>query len=88
MNYSDLKRALSLLGVPPGTSLEGVKDAYRKRVKGAPPEKLIELNLAYRQIVDFCNRYPFSFSKEEFYRAFPEEALREGLYKHPLWEDL
>ena len=87
MSYSDLKRALSVLGIPPGTSLEGVKAVYRKKVKGASSQDLIDLNRAYRQVVDFCSNYPFRFTQEEFYKAFPEEALKDGLYKHPLWED-
>ena len=87
MSYSDLKKALSILGIPPGTSLEGVKAAYRKKVKGASSQELIDLNWAYRQVVDFCSNYPFRFTQEEFYKAFPEEALKDGLYKHPLWGD-
>ncbi|RLD97635.1 MAG: hypothetical protein DRI92_05285 [Aquificota bacterium] len=86
MKYSEFIEAVELLGVPPGTSLEGVKEVYRRRVKEGNYRDLAELNRAYRLVVEFCSHYPFGFSKEEFYKAFPEEAVRDGFYNHPLWE--
>ena len=86
MRYSEFKRAVELLGIPPGTSLEGVKEIYRRRVKEGNYRDLAELNAAYRLVVEFCTRYPLAFSQEEFYRAYPEEATRDGFYNHPLWE--
>lgn len=87
MRYSEFKDAVALLGVTPGTSLEGVKEIYRRRVRKGDYRDLAELNKAYRLVVEFCSHYPFGFSKEDFYRAFPEEALKDGLYRHPLWEE-
>ncbi len=87
MKYSEFKDALQILGVPPVTSLEGIKSIYRRRVKRTvSQEELVSLNNAYQKAVRFCSNYPFSFTKEEFYRAFPEEAIKEGYHNHPLWE--
>ncbi len=87
MKYSEFRKAVELLGVSPGTNLEGVKEIYRRRVKEGSYGDLAELNRAYRLVVEFCSRYPLAFSREEFYRAYPEEALKDGFYGHPLWEE-
>jgi hypothetical protein len=88
LKYSEFKDALQILGIPPVTSLEGVKSIYRKRVKNAvSQEELANLNNAYQRVTRFCTRYPFSFTKEEFYKAFPEEAIKDGFHRHPLWEE-
>ncbi len=87
MRFSELQDALELLGISGAQSLEQVKRAYRRKVRGLREEELAPYIEAYKKIVLFCESYPFSFTKEEFLKAFPEERLRRFMKNHPLWPD-
>ncbi len=85
MRFSELQEALDLLGISGAQSLEEVKRIYRKRIKGLKEEELRPYIEAYKKVVLFCESYPFSFTKEEFLKAFPQERIRRFMEGHPLW---
>jgi len=87
LRFSELQSALDLLGVSGAQSVEQIKHAYRRRVKGMKEDDLGPYIEAYRKVMLFCELYPFSFSKEEFSKAFPQERLRRFMKNHPLWPD-
>ena len=87
MRFSELQDALHLLGISGAQSVEQIKKAYRRKVKGLEGEELRPYIEAYKRVMLFCESYPFTFSKEEFLKAFPEERLKRFLKNHPLWPD-
>ena len=87
MRFSELQEALDLLGISGAQSVTQVKKAYRKRVKGLDGDELRPYIEAYKKVMLFCESYPFSFTRDEFLRAFPQERLRRFMKNHPLWPD-
>ncbi len=87
MRFSELQEALDLLGISGAQRGEQVKRAYRRRGKGISESELGPYIEAYRKVMLFCESYPFSFTKEEFFKAFPQERLRRFMRNHPLWQE-
>lgn len=87
MRFSEFQSALDLLGISGAQSVEQVKRAYRRKVKGMKESDLGPYIEAYRKVMLFCESYPFSFSREEFLKAFPQERMRQFMKNHPLWPD-
>ncbi len=86
MSLDELRKALKALGITKGYSLNDVKSLYRNRVKEANDKEIKELSQAYKIILNFIENYPFEFSEEEFFKAFPEERLKRRIWHDPLWE--
>lgn len=80
MKYDDILKALSILGINPPVSLRELKEKYRKKVKEVSEEELIEINRAYKILIELIENYPFKMDKNEFLLAFPEERLMERLF--------
>ncbi len=80
MKYDDIIKALSILEINPPVSLRELKERYRKKVKVANEEELVEINRAYKILIELIENYPFRMDKNEFLLAFPEERLMERLF--------
>ncbi len=78
---------MDLLGISGAQSMEQVKRAYRKKVKGLPESEWGPYIEAYKKLMLFCESYPFSFTRDEFFKAFPQERLRRFMRNHPLWQE-
>ncbi len=86
MSLEEFERALKILSIKKNTSLKEIKQIYREKIKNAKEEEIKELSKAYKIVVDFIEKYPFSFSEEEFFKAYPEERLKRRIWQDPLWE--
>lgn len=93
MTYAELKAALAEFNLPDHVSLKKIRERHRQLVsryhpdKGAAPDndKIRRINAAYKVLNDYISQYQFNFSREVFYRHFPEEKLREQFYDVGLW---
>ena len=93
MTYEDLQGALLVLGLRDLSTIKEIKARHRELVKryhpdtGSvdDPEKIRNVNAAYRILLDYVTEYRFSFAEEEFYRQNPEEQLRRQFVDVPMW---
>ncbi len=93
MTFVELQNALKVLGVSGRMTVQEIRDSYRKLVKRYHPDRgaeaenetIRELNAAYSIIEEYLHTYVYDFSKEQFYRQYPEERLREQFYDSDLW---
>lgn len=85
MEYRELRAALEVFDFDERISLDQVKERYREMVRlyhpdrggDADPEKIRQVNAAYRVLRAYCRDYSFNCSREEFLEQYPEERLRE-----------
>ena len=40
-----------------------------------------KLNLAYKLLMDYCNRYRYSFNEEDIDRAYPDDEVLKRFYQ-------
>ena len=84
MTYQELRQALAIFELGERASLEEIRHRYRDLAKRHHPDAggedaaaIRRINAAYRLLCDYCRRYRFCFSHEEFLEQSPEERLRE-----------
>ena len=80
---AEIDRARRVLGLGERASLEEIKSAYRRMCKKWHPDalsdgptrskKIQEINAAYRLLLDYCEKYPFSFLPESVESFDPEQ---------------
>lgn len=93
MTFSDLEKARTVLALGERASLEEIKTHYRALVKkhhpdtgnSGDPEKIREVNAAYKVLLDYVSAYRFSFTEEDFYEQNPEERLRQQFMSDHHW---
>ena len=93
MTYEDLQGALLVLGLRDLSTIKEIKARHRELVKryhpdtGSvdDPEKIRNVNAAYRILLNYVTEYRFSFAEEEFYRQNPEEQLLRQFDDVPMW---
>jgi curved DNA-binding protein CbpA len=93
MTYADLQEALRTLGLGERASLKEIKARHRELVKrhhpdtgnAADPERIRQINAAYRLLLDYVGDYRFSFAEEEFYTQCPEARIWMQFADDPLW---
>lgn len=95
--YEEIKKALQILGLYESATVKEIKNKYRELLKEWHPdlcmeneatrkEKTIEILNAYRIIMNYCELYRFSFSKEEVEKYMsPEELWAKQFGKDPIW---
>jgi DnaJ-class molecular chaperone len=95
--YEEITRALRILGLYESATVKEIKNKYRELLKEWHPdlcmekedirkEKTIEILNAYRIIMNYCEHYRFSFSKEEVEKYIsPEELWTKQFGKDPIW---
>jgi DnaJ-class molecular chaperone len=83
-SFDDVDRARRLLGLGNAASLDEVRRAYRQKAachhpdKGSEDDKeMKEINWAYEFLMEYCRRYRFTFTKDDWRRAYPEDAYLE-----------
>jgi len=87
-NFKEIEEARKLLGLGEAATLKEIKRAYRALAHRHHPDKhggddtaegdtMKQLNRAYKLLMDYCNEYQYSFTKEDVARTYPhEEYLR------------
>ena len=95
--YEEVKKALHILGLYESATLKNIKNRYKELLKEWHPdlhkenkqickEKTIEIINAYRILMDYCENYKFSFSKEEIEKYIsPEEFWSKRFWNDPIW---
>ncbi len=95
--YEEIINALHILGLYESATVKEIKNKYRTLLKEWHPdlckgdehirkEKTTEILNAYRIIMDYCDQYRFSFSKEEVEKYIsPEELWSKQFGKDPIW---
>jgi DnaJ-class molecular chaperone len=95
--YEEITKARQVLGLDDYATLKEIKNRYRellkewhpdlhKKHKAVRKEKTIEIINAYKTIMDYCEQYQFSFSRDEVERYFsPEELWAKQFGKDPIW---
>ncbi len=87
LNFEEIDKARRLLELLKEATLKEIKDAYRSKAKEYHPDKqssknkeynkkMIELNKAYKILLDYVREYKFSFSEEEVKRNDPHRDMR------------
>lgn len=95
--YDEITNARQVLELNEFASLKEIKKNYRELLKqwhpdlcseneGIRKQKTIAIINAHRIIMDYCEQYRFSFSKEEIEKYIsPEELWSKQFGKDPLW---
>lgn len=78
LEFEDIEKARSLLGLAQESTLDEIKTAFRERIKEVHPdvasgrvdhdssEEAEEHIWAYETLLAYTSQYPFSFSLEQF----------------------
>ncbi|MHB1326254.1 MAG: J domain-containing protein [Thermoleophilia bacterium] len=95
--FQEISAARKILELPERATMPEIKANYKKLLNRWHPDKCsddIELcnemtgkiTAAYKTIVDYCNRYSYSFSAEEVANYLSEDELwMEQFGNEPLW---
>ncbi len=95
--YEEITKARKVLGLKEVATLQDIKNRYRELLKEWHPdlsndnkeirrEKTVEIISAYRALMDYCEQYRFSFSKEEVEKYIsPEEMWAKRFGRDPIW---
>ena len=95
--HEEITKARQVLELQEFATVKEIKNKYRTLLKEWHPDlcreneairqrKTIEIINAYRIIMDYCEHYKFSFSKEEIEKYMsPEEFWEKQFGKDPIW---
>jgi DnaJ-class molecular chaperone len=95
--YEEITKARKVLGINEVATLQEVKNRYRELLKKWHPdlsdenkdmrrEKTIEIIHAHRLLLNYCEQYRFSFSREEVEKYIsPEEMWAKRFGQDPIW---
>ena len=90
ITFKDIDAARKLLGLSEITSIDEIKNSYRKLVLKYHPdkhendkeydEKIKDINFAYMIIIDYCQKYPITFTPNKI-KEVEEGAYEEDILK-------
>ncbi|MDY0190401.1 MAG: DnaJ domain-containing protein [Desulfuromonas sp.] len=93
MQYADLEAALKIFAISSPTSLAQIKATHKKLVKQYHPDtgctdndKIRLINSAYKILEEYCLKFNFTFSHDEFMEQNPEERLRQQFANESFWK--
>ena len=93
MTYRQLQDALAVFGLGERATLKEIKTRHRTLAKihhpdrgeASDPEKMRQVNAAYRILLAYCENYRFNFGEAEFLEQVPEERLRRQFGWDSVW---
>jgi preprotein translocase subunit Sec63 len=91
MTGEDIDKARRVLGLGPTATLREVKEAYRSLAKKHHPDKegeserFIEIQNAYRLLLEYINDYKYSFKPEEVRIQQPSKTLWSKYAEDWMW---
>jgi preprotein translocase subunit Sec63 len=95
--YEEITKALQILELYEVATLKDIKNKYKELLKKWHPdlckeneeickEKTIEIIHAFKTIMNYCENYKFSFSKEEIEKYLsPDEFWEKRFGSDPIW---
>lgn len=95
--YEEITKARQVLGLYESATLKDIKNNYKELLKEWHPdlckeneeicnEKTIEIINAFKTIMEYCDNYKFSFSKEEIEKYISaEEFWGKKFGSDPIW---
>jgi DnaJ-class molecular chaperone len=95
--YEEITKARNILGLDEFATLKEIKNKYWellrewhpdlcKKNKDIRKDKTIKIINAYKTIMDYCEHYRFSFSREEVEKHIsPEELWAKQFGRDPIW---
>jgi len=95
--YEEITKARQILGLDEFATLKDIKNRYKELLKEWHPdlqreseeiskEKTIEIINAFKTIMNYCENYKFSFSKEEIEKYIsPDEFWGKRFGSDPIW---
>jgi DnaJ-class molecular chaperone len=95
--YEEITKARNLLELPERATMEEIKASYRNLIRKWHPDRSKESNkkttemaarivAAHGLIMDYCNHYKFSFSKDEVkYHLSEDDWWLERFGNDPVW---
>ncbi len=95
--YDEITWARKILDIPDRATMESIKERYKEEIKKWHPdtcnenkalceEKTKEIIKAFKILLDYCNKYNISFSKEEVEKYISEaEFWAKKFGDDPLW---
>ena len=92
--FEEINEARKILGLGETATLKEINQAYRRlsfrhhpdknhdEMNDPPNEEMMKkLNLAYKLLMDYCNRYSYSFKEEDIDRAYPHDQHLKRFYQ-------
>jgi DnaJ-class molecular chaperone len=83
--FEEIDKARKLLGLRGKATLEEIKQAYRKMAFRYHPDgkaqsnedadMMKQLNRAYELLLDYVDKYSYSFTEEDVANCYPDEEL-------------
>lgn len=83
--FEEIDKARKLLGLRDRATLEEIKQAYRKMAFRYHPDgkaqayedgdMMKQLNWAYELLLDYVDKYSYSFTEEDVIKCYPDEEL-------------
>lgn len=95
--YEEITKACQILGLYEFATLKDIKNKYKELLKEWHPdlrkenedickEKTIEIINAFKTIMEYCENYKFSFSKEEIEKYISaDEFWWKRFGSDPIW---
>jgi preprotein translocase subunit Sec63 len=95
--FDEITKARQILGLYELATLKDIKNRYKELLKEWHPdlckeneeirkEKTIEIINAFKTIMDYCENYKVSFSKEEIEKYIsPDEFWKKRFGSDPIW---
>jgi DnaJ-class molecular chaperone len=95
--YEEITKARQILGLYEFATLKDIKNKYKELLREWHPdlckenekickEKTIEIIHAFKKIMDYCEHYKFSFSREEIEKYLSADEFWEKRFGNdPIW---
>ncbi|HHQ45123.1 MAG TPA: J domain-containing protein [Candidatus Altiarchaeales archaeon] len=91
ITIEELEWARKTLGLSEEATQIQIQKAFRELSKqnhpdrGGSPEKMSEINKAYKIIIDYISGYKYSLTEKELRRQNPESRWYETMRNDPIW---
>jgi len=83
--FEEIEKARKLLQLQERATLEEIKQAYRKMAFRYHPDRktqvdedddmMKQLNGAYKLLLDYVDKYSYSFTEEDVAKSYPDEEI-------------
>ena len=80
----ELEKALKILDIPPFVTKSDIKKRYKELAskyhpdKGSDINKMVQINSAYKTIMEYIDNFRYSFDKDEITKQLPNSAHSEN----------